>query len=148
MKKVVLLICIAIMGMAQLANASPEYQYMPAKDLKWWLEEAQSVMIVDIQEKKAFTAHHVRGAIETNAYPVKSEADRQKLMTALRQIQAKEHKHAPVVIVCPRGKGGAKRTYDYLKSQGVSETRLFILTGGMKDWPYKKWVDTQIRTAA
>ncbi|NIP26153.1 MAG: rhodanese-like domain-containing protein, partial [Phycisphaerae bacterium] len=41
-----------------------------------------------------------------------------------------------VVIVCPRGGGGAKRTYDYFKAKGVAEARLTILAGGQKDWPY------------
>ena len=42
-----------------------------------------------------------------------------------------------MVIVCPRGAGGAERTYDYLKSQGVAEKRMMILEGGQQDWPYK-----------
>jgi len=41
-----------------------------------------------------------------------------------------------VVIICPRG-GGAKKTFSYLKSQGVAETKLFILTGGEEKWPHR-----------
>ncbi len=41
-----------------------------------------------------------------------------------------------VVIICPKGKGGALNAYDYLKSKGVPENRLFILEGGIDDWPY------------
>jgi hypothetical protein len=45
-----------------------------------------------------------------------------------------------VVVVCPRGKGGAKRAYDYLGKQGVPEAKLYILTGGMAKWPHPEWV--------
>lgn len=141
MKKILFIICVAIMGMAQLVNASSEYRYVSSEELKGCLEAAQPVLLVDIQEKKAFAAHHIRGSIETNAYPIKSETDRQLLTSALLQIQAREHED--VVVVCPRGKGGAERTYDYLKEQGIPETRLFILTGGMEKWPHKEWVDAK-----
>ena len=40
-----------------------------------------------------------------------------------------------VVVICPRGGGGAKRCYDYLKSQGVPDAKLFILEGGVDKWP-------------
>jgi hypothetical protein len=42
-----------------------------------------------------------------------------------------------VVIVCPKGGGGAKKTYDFYKSKGVDEKRLLILEKGMGGWPYK-----------
>ena len=41
-----------------------------------------------------------------------------------------------VVIICPKGKGGAVNTYEYLQSKGVPESRLFILEGGIDGWPY------------
>jgi len=40
----------------------------------------------------------------------------------------------PVVVVCPRGAGGAKRTYYYLLQQGISPERLFILDKGQEGW--------------
>ena len=41
---------------------------------------------------------------------------------------------APVVIICPRGAGGATRTYDYLLSQGIAAERLLILEKGQEGW--------------
>jgi hypothetical protein len=43
-----------------------------------------------------------------------------------------------VVIICPRGKSGASNTYDYIKSKGIPENRLYILEGGIAGWPYKE----------
>ncbi|MBU0481556.1 MAG: rhodanese-like domain-containing protein [Proteobacteria bacterium] len=113
-----------------------DYQYVSAEELKGWLEAERTVLLVDIQEKQDFAAHHIKGSLETNAYPVKSDAERQTIDPAVNR--AKDYE--AVVVVCPRGKGGAKRTYDYLKEQGVPEAKLTILTGGMEQWPYKEWV--------
>ena len=66
-------------------------------------------------------------------FPVKSDQDKQKLQAFVGQVKASEE---AVTIVCPRGGGGAKRAYDYLKEQGVSEARLLILEGGQAKWPY------------
>jgi len=139
MKKMLFIIGAAILAMAQFANASTSYRYVSAEALKGWLEAAKSVLIVDIQEQKDFAAHHIRGSLETNAYPVKSDAERQLLVPALVQNRAMHYE--AVVVVCPRGKGGAKRAYDYLRENGVSN--IFVLTGGMGKWPYHQWVESQ-----
>ncbi|MBU0675112.1 MAG: rhodanese-like domain-containing protein [Proteobacteria bacterium] len=138
MKKLVLIICTAFLAFAQYGMAA-EYQYVSAEELKGWLEAARPVLLVDIQEKQDFAAHHIKGSLETNAYPVKSDAERQTIYPAISQAKNYE----AVVVVCPRGKGGAKRTYDYLKEQGVPEAKLSILTGGMEKWPYEEWVVTK-----
>jgi thiosulfate/3-mercaptopyruvate sulfurtransferase len=46
-----------------------------------------------------------------------------------------------VVIVCPRGGGGAKRAYDHLAGQGVTGGRLFILEQGQQGWPYPELLE-------
>jgi rhodanese-related sulfurtransferase len=61
--------------------------------------------------------------------------DKQKLNKVLPTLLATQN---DVVVVCPRGGGGAKNAYDYLKEKGVSEKRLFILEDGMQGWPYKE----------
>ena len=45
---------------------------------------------------------------------------------------------APVVVVCPHGKSGAKNAYEYLASRGINEDRLRILDGGIAEWPFKE----------
>ncbi|HIJ78950.1 MAG: rhodanese-like domain-containing protein [Desulfobulbaceae bacterium] len=138
MKKLLFIIAALLLGTAQVAQAWTSYNYVSADQLKGWLEAAKPVLLVDIQEKKDFTAHHIKNSLETNGYPVKSDHDRQTLDPALKLIQA--HNYEAVVVVCPRGKGGAKRAYEYLAAKGVAEAKLFILTGGMEKWPHREWV--------
>ena len=110
-----------------------DYQYISAADLKGNIAQEDSGLIVDIQVEDEFTAHHIEGAVATYAYPVKSGEDKAKLAAVVEQAKQSEEQ---VVIVCPRGGGGAKRTYDYLKDEGIAESRLYILEGGQAKWPY------------
>ena len=115
------------------AAVAANYQYVGTETFKGWQEQGKSTVIVDIQVPSEFTKLHFKGALETNAYPVKSDEERQRLDATLTQINASTD---DVVIVCPRGGGGAKNTYDYLKGKGVEEKRLFILEKGMEGWPH------------
>jgi rhodanese-related sulfurtransferase len=91
--------------------------------------------IVDIQVPQEFQQHHFKGAVATGAFPAKSAADKLKLDAVLPRLSASRN---DVVVVCPRGGGGAKNTYDYLKEKGIDEKRIFILREGMQGWPYKE----------
>ena len=104
----------------------------PAK-LKKMLDAKQEVIMVDIQPVADFAKQHLPGSIETNAFPAKSDEENGRLNKALPVINASK---APVIVLCPRGKSGAKNSYDYLQSKGVVENRLQILEGGIADWPY------------
>ncbi|HSH13312.1 MAG TPA: rhodanese-like domain-containing protein [Desulfurivibrionaceae bacterium] len=138
-QKIFLLLCLALFTLPSQAKAT-DYSYVSADNLKAWLESARPVLLVDIQEKKDFATHHIKGALETNAYPVESETERGRLLAALEQF--KTGRFEAVVVVCPRGKGGAKRTYEFLRGQGVPEGKLFILTNGMENWPHQTWVES------
>ncbi|MBU5638447.1 rhodanese-like domain-containing protein [Geomonas sp. Red69] len=113
------------------------YRYVAPADFKKWLETGKKVQIVDIQVPAEFQQHHFKGAVQTNAFPVKSAEDKQKLDRVLPQLTASREE---IVIVCPRGGGGAKNTYDYLKGKGIAEARLLILEEGMQGWPYRELV--------
>jgi len=132
-KSFVLIMAIAISLVSVLAWAG-NYQYISAADLKQKVEKHEGLLLLDIQVEKEFAQHHLAGAIATYAYPVKSASDLGKLQAVLVQAKASVE---PVAIICPRGAGGAKRAYDYLKSQGVAEARLLILEGGQQNWPYQ-----------
>jgi hypothetical protein len=54
--------------------------------------------------------------IKTNAYPAKTDEEK-KLDGVQSSINSSKE---DVVIVCPRGGGGAKNTYEYLKTKGVA----------------------------
>lgn len=125
-----LLVCVSVM--AALAGS---YNYVGQEQFKEWLESGKEMTIVDIQVPTEFSQHHFKSALETGAYPVKSTADKQKLDTVLPQLATTGK---DVVVVCPRGGGGAKNTSDYLKEKGIAEKRIFILKEGMQGWPYKE----------
>ncbi|OEF95926.1 rhodanese-like domain-containing protein [Desulfuribacillus alkaliarsenatis] len=126
-----LAISLALIGCS--SESKTEYQYISAAELKNKLDAGEDVIIVDIQVEEEFNRHFIKGAIPTYAFPVETAEDRAKLVSTLQEIKTS---NAPVIIVCPRGGGGATRTYDYYKGEFVSEDRLFILADGQEQWPY------------
>lgn len=125
-----LLAALALIPGLALAGDGP-YNYISAAELEARLTANQPVNIVDIQVEEEFAQHHIKGATPTYAYPVKSDTDRAKLDAAVEQLKGNGD---PVVVVCPRGAGGAKRTYDYLQQQGIAAERLLILEKGQEGW--------------
>jgi thiosulfate/3-mercaptopyruvate sulfurtransferase len=132
MKKILSLMFASLLLLASPAWCG-SYQYMSASEVQKKLADQAPLSLVDIQVEDDFSRHHISGALATYAYPVKSEQDRQKLAPLLSTLQSGQQ---PVVIICPRGKGGAKRTYDFLQSGGIAAERLFILEKGQAGWPY------------
>lgn len=118
-------------GNALAAEAVPTYNYISAAALEARLKAGEPTHLLDIQVEEEFARHHITGATPTHAYPVKSDADRAKLAAAIAKFKTDA---APVVIVCPRGAGGATRTYDYLLTQGFAAERLLILEKGQEGW--------------
>ena len=133
MKRIILVV------MLLLACASPAlaggYNFVEPDQFRQWIDKGKEMAIVDIQVPAEFQQHHFKGALETNAYPVKSPDEKQKLDKILPNLSAAA---SDIVVVCPRGGGGAKNTVDYLKAKGVDEKRIFILRDGMQGWPYKE----------
>ncbi|HEY5974276.1 MAG TPA: rhodanese-like domain-containing protein [Geobacteraceae bacterium] len=123
---------LVVLALPMLATAA-DYRYVKPDLFRSWLEIGKKMVIVDIQAPTDFGKRHIKGAVETNAYPVKSAEERQRLDKVLAEIAATS---SDVVIVCPRGGGGAKNTFDYLVSRGVAVERLYILEKGMEGWPY------------
>jgi len=109
--------------------------YVKPDEFKQWLDGNRKMVIVDVQPAAEFAQHHFKEAIETNAFPGKTDEEKMRLDRTLPVINASE---SAVVIVCPRGGGGAKNAYEYLKSKGVAEQRLHILEKGIEGWPYKE----------
>lgn len=116
------------------ATTAMAANYIKPLEMKQAYEGKKPMIIVDIQTAADFTKQHLPGSIETDAYPVKSVEDKQRLDKSLATINASAD---PVVIICPRGKGAAKSTYEYLLSRGVAESRLLILEDGIQGWPYQ-----------
>jgi len=105
--------------------------------MKQRLSTGKSTIIADIQVEEEFNQHHLPGSLATFAYPVKTDAERAKIDSAVQQYR---NTNDMVVIVCPRGKGGAKRCYDYMTANNVPQEKLYILEKEMSGWPYKDMV--------
>ncbi len=115
------------------------YQYLSAASLKSMLDKKQPLTIVDIQVEAEFAAHSIPGAIATYAYPVKTDAQKAKIDAVMSQLDGKQ----PIVVVCPRGGGGARRCFHHLVQRGIPASRLFILENGQSKWPYAEYTRKQ-----
>lgn len=126
---------LALVFVFVLTTSAFAANYVKPDEFKKWMETGKKMTIVDIQPKNEFEQHHFKGSIETNAFPAKTDAEKKRLDLVIEKIKKSSD---DVVIICPRGKSGASNTYDYIKSKGISENRLYILEGGVAGWPYKE----------
>lgn len=122
-----------VLALPIIAMAS-NFNYISQDDMRARLQANDDMHIVDICPVPLFAEKHLPGSVETNAYPVKSDEERAKLTPLLGDLTADSN---DIVIVCPGGKGGAQRTYEYFVENGIDEGRLLILEHGMKGWPYE-----------
>ena len=123
-----------LMVFTAAAAMAMEYKYMAPEELSNRISGNDDLLIIDIQVEEEFKQHHIPGSLATHAYPVKS-SDQLARLDPIVELQRSDSR--PVVIVCPRGAGGAKRTYDYLTANGIPEDRLWILEKGMSGWKYE-----------
>lgn len=135
MARIMLLLAL-LLGTSTIAVAG-SYNYVEPDQFRQWLEKGKAVTVVDIQVPAEYSKHHFKPSLETNAFPVKTQEDKSKLDKIMPLLSANGQ---DLVVVCPRGGGGAKNTYDYLKEKGIAEKRIFILRDGMQGWPYKELV--------
>lgn len=131
MKKYLVLVLAFVFVLTTSAFAS---NMVKPDEFKKWLETGKKMIIVDIQPAKDFEKQHFKGSIETNAFPAKTDEEKKRLDKTIPVIQSSKD---DVVIICPRGRSGATNTHEYLKSKGIPENRIYILEGGIDNWPYK-----------
>lgn len=115
------------------------YNFYTQDQLKQAIENNEDMLLVDIQVADEYAAHHIVGAVETNAYPVKTDEEKALLTGVIEQAKTEEN---PVVIVCPRGGGGAQRTYKHMVAEGMNPAQLYILEKGQAGWPYATLLET------
>ena len=130
-----LLSCIAN---TPLLAENKQYNYLAPEELKTRIESGDQQCILDIQVQEEYTEHHIKGAVPTYAYPVKTEAEKNRIEAEVAKLAEDED---PIIIVCPRGGGGAERTYDYLLNKGIEPHRLYILEKGQGGWPYEELLE-------
>lgn len=137
MNKFLLMTAAAVLCLCSAPFTALAYQYISPEEVKQGLADKAAMTLIDIQVEKEFNQHHINGAIATYAYPVKKDQDRALLEPAIASLKVNSDK---IVVVCPRGGGGAKRAYDYMLKSGLPEERLFILTKGQSGWPYPEFL--------
>jgi rhodanese-related sulfurtransferase len=115
-------------------TAAADYNYITAEDLNDRLGADSPMILIDICTVDQFAKGHIKGSIETNAYPVKTVEEKARLAEHLDTLKASTD---DVVIVCPRGGGGAKNTVDFYRDNGVEVSRLLILKKGMDKWQFE-----------
>ncbi|NCB55077.1 MAG: rhodanese-like domain-containing protein [Epsilonproteobacteria bacterium] len=134
----VVLTALLTLGCGGQVKENAKYNYITADETaKLMREDASKLVLVDIQEKPDFEEEHLKGAISTYAYPVKTDAEKARLAELLPNIKPDQK----VVIVCPRGGGGADRAYDFYLEKGLKKEQLFTLKGGQYEWPRDKIKD-------
>ena len=118
---------------ATRANGDIDFNFITAEEVAAIVRENKDeYAIIDIQPEDAFDKAHLKGAVSTGAYPVKSNEAKQRVKIALQQVLPGQK----IIIVCPRGGGGAKNTVLYYNRKlGVDNSRLFILQNGQEGWP-------------
>ena len=132
---------LVFIGCGNKVEKKAEYNYISAeKTAELIREDASKLVLVDIQVKGDFEEEHLKGAISTYAYPVKTDEERARLAALLPNIKDNQK----VVVICPRGGGGADRAYDFLLKSGVKKENLVTLTDGQYGWPRDKISDVLI----
>ena len=87
-------------GCGGKVKENTKYNYITADETaKLIRSEPSKIVLVDIQEKPDFEEEHLKGAISTYAYPVKTDEERARLEALLPEIKPDQK----VIIVCPRG---------------------------------------------
>lgn len=134
----ILTLVVAGCGKKEAGGEEIAFNYRTAEEVKKNIENDDDIILLDIQPEEAWEEHHIKGAIPTHAFPVETDEDKAKFDGVMSDLEASD---APIIIVCPRGKKGAERTYGYLLEQGIKEDRLFILENGQEGWPYDELLE-------
>ena len=126
---------IGILYMMSIPGIVHAYNMMTADELKLRLETKQPTILLDIQKKNAYKENHFYGSVRTYAYPAKTDTDLQSVVQGVRLYAQSGN---DVVIVGPRGGKASQRTVDFLITRSIPEEKIFILQGGIRNWPYRE----------
>lgn len=135
MRKILYFTFVVLVVASQVsASVEEEYKYISPEALQTRIKASDTSMIIlDICPAEQFAKGHIPGAIETNASPVQRPEETARLEAALPKLVGNKD----IIVICPGGGGGAKRTVDLYKSRGIDPKRLLILENGMNKWPYE-----------
>lgn len=132
-----------VASLLTVASAIDEkkYNYIDAQATAELIRQNAKIVILDIQEKDDFDKEHLKGAVATYAYPVKTDAQKASIEAVLAKITPEDK----VIVVCPRGGGGAEKTYDFLMEKGLPKAQILTLKNGQKGWPRDEIKDVLVK---
>ncbi len=107
------------------------YNFITMKQFRSDIKVSEKYLLLDIQTKSDFVKDHFKGAIGTNAYPVKSINDKRKLDNVLSLLRSSDKN---IIIINPKNNDSARRAFNHLKSIGIKQNRMFILDGQKSSW--------------
>ncbi len=109
------------------------YNYITVDEVKSRLDAGDvkngSMVLTTSQTEKEYKTGYIKAAFPTFSRPLKTDEDFAKLIPFLNKIK---DTNEDIICICPRGKSGAVRPYDYFKKNGIAESRLFIMEGGQE----------------
>lgn len=109
------------------------YNYITVEEVKNRIDAGDvangSMVITTSQTEKEYKTGFIKEAHPTFARPLKTDADFAKLEPFYAEVKDAD---SDIIFICPRGKSGAERPYDYFKKHGVAESRLFVMEGGQE----------------
>jgi rhodanese-related sulfurtransferase len=136
----VILVSIVVIAGTGMAAGDP-FNYITSEETRSKIESGEIMTLLDIQVEDEYARHHIKGSLATYGYPVKTEEEKAKLDKVIPDLTAGTD---PVIIICPQGGGGARRTFEHLLSRGIESGRLFILEKGQSGWPYPDYVESKV----
>ncbi len=120
-----------------------EAQYIPAKDVRNMLRKEIPVELLDLRDTAAYAAAHLLSSASVLAFA--PDADAYDIRTALAsEIGCATKADANLVLITAAGGDDALLAYDFYVKRGADPQNLFILQGGMDNWPssYSRYVET------
>jgi thiosulfate/3-mercaptopyruvate sulfurtransferase len=128
-----LVISLAAAGFGECAEG--KYNYITIEQFKARLDagdhEKGKMAIVTTQTPKEYATGYLKAAYATFARPLESGEDFAKLDPFLEKVR---NTTEDIILICPRGKSGAERPFDYFAKKGVSPERMLILKDGMETY--------------
>ena len=122
---------VLVMFLSSSAMCKGSYNYITVQELKARIDagdhENGTLAITTSQTEEEYKTGYIKAAYPTFSRPLKTDADYAKLVPFFNKVKDTNEE---IVFICPRGKGGATKPYDYFKKNGVDEKRLIVLEGG------------------
>lgn len=123
-------------SVVEIPEVLGEYNYISPEDVVAHIDagdiESGAMLMVSAQTEEELAKTHMKGKLITNySRPLETVEDFAKLESSYEIISSTD---VPVIVICPGGKSGATRQYDYYVAKGIDPSRLMILENGQNNF--------------